>query len=64
MSPPSSKEDVSAESDKDDQSDKNFPHTLDIRDPKQKALYKLYRPEIITPKLRGVELLSMPWYNK
>ncbi|XGW08057.1 hypothetical protein V3C99_010854 [Haemonchus contortus] len=40
------------------------PHVLDMRDPRQRALYKIYRPEIVTPKVRGVELLKMPWYNK
>ncbi|KAK5979420.1 Malic enzyme [Trichostrongylus colubriformis] len=45
-------------------SQEKMPSTLNLKDPKQKALYKLYRPEIVTPKLRGIELLRMPWHNK
>ncbi|WKX96427.1 hypothetical protein Q1695_012682 [Nippostrongylus brasiliensis] len=37
---------------------------FNLDDPQQKALHKLYRPEIVTPKYRGVELLKLPWLNK
>ncbi|KAF8363451.1 men-1 [Pristionchus pacificus] len=36
----------------------------DPDDPKQVALYKLYRPERVTPAKRGVELLKTPRLNK
>ncbi|KAI6173852.1 Malic enzyme [Aphelenchoides besseyi] len=36
----------------------------DLADPEQMELYKLYRPERITPTKRGVELLKMPGLNK
>ncbi|KAK6058735.1 malic enzyme, NAD binding domain protein [Cooperia oncophora] len=59
-----SKESPSNESAEETKREDEGPHTLDLKDPKQKALYKLYRPEIVTPKLRGIELLRMPWHNK
>ncbi|PIO62085.1 malic enzyme, NAD binding domain protein [Teladorsagia circumcincta] len=37
---------------------------LDLSDPKQLALHKLYRPERITPAKRGEELLRTPRLNK
>ncbi|CAD5216490.1 unnamed protein product [Bursaphelenchus xylophilus] len=36
----------------------------DLSDPKQLELYKLYRPERVTPKQRGVDLLKTPGLNK
>ncbi|KAI6205745.1 hypothetical protein M3Y94_00827100 [Aphelenchoides besseyi] len=36
----------------------------DLADPEQMELYKLYRPERLTPTKRGVELLKMPGLNK
>ncbi|GMT14521.1 hypothetical protein PFISCL1PPCAC_5818 [Pristionchus fissidentatus] len=36
----------------------------DPDDPKQVALYKLYRPERVTPAKRGIELLKTPRLNK
>lgn len=36
----------------------------DPDDPKQVALYKLYRPERVTPNKRGIELLKTPRLNK
>ncbi|KAF7639280.1 Malic enzyme [Meloidogyne graminicola] len=35
-----------------------------LDDPKQKALYKLYRAERVTPTVRGVDLLKSPDLNK
>uniref|UniRef100_A0A914MEM6 Malic enzyme n=1 Tax=Meloidogyne incognita TaxID=6306 RepID=A0A914MEM6_MELIC len=35
-----------------------------LDDPKQKALYKLYRAERVTPSVRGVDLLKSPDLNK
>uniref|UniRef100_A0A915LVK5 Uncharacterized protein n=1 Tax=Meloidogyne javanica TaxID=6303 RepID=A0A915LVK5_MELJA len=35
-----------------------------LGDPKQKALYKLYRAERVTPSVRGVDLLKSPDLNK
>ncbi|EYC12302.1 hypothetical protein Y032_0048g1717 [Ancylostoma ceylanicum] len=37
---------------------------IDLSDPKQLALHKLYRPERITPLKRGLELLKTPSLNK
>ncbi|VDM76143.1 unnamed protein product [Strongylus vulgaris] len=37
---------------------------VDLSDPKQMALHKLYRPERVTPSKRGVELLKTPRLNK
>ncbi|VDL85210.1 unnamed protein product [Nippostrongylus brasiliensis] len=37
---------------------------VDLSDPKQMALHKLYRPERITPAKRGEELLKTPRLNK
>ncbi|KAK6737782.1 hypothetical protein RB195_020093 [Necator americanus] len=37
---------------------------VDLNDPKQMALHKLYRPERITPSKRGVDLLKTPHLNK
>ncbi|ETN82826.1 hypothetical protein NECAME_17628 [Necator americanus] len=37
---------------------------VDLSDPKQLALHKLYRPERITPLKRGLELLKTPSLNK
>ena len=36
----------------------------DLNDPKQLELYKLYRPERVTPNKRGVDLLKTPGLNK
>uniref|UniRef100_A0A1I8B317 Malic enzyme n=1 Tax=Meloidogyne hapla TaxID=6305 RepID=A0A1I8B317_MELHA len=36
----------------------------EIKNPKQKALYKLYRAERVTPSVRGVDLLKSPDLNK
>lgn len=36
----------------------------DLNDPKQLELYKLYRPERITPSKRGIDLLKSPGLNK
>lgn len=36
----------------------------DLNNPEEKALYKFYRPERITPNKRGVELLKTPGLNK
>lgn len=36
----------------------------DLNDPKQFALYKLYRPERVTPHKRGIDLLKTPGLNK
>lgn len=36
----------------------------DLSDPKQLELYKLYRPERVTPKQRGIELLKTAGLNK
>ncbi|KAI6243894.1 Malic enzyme [Aphelenchoides fujianensis] len=36
----------------------------DLADPEQMELYKLYRPERLTPHKRGVELLKTPGLNK
>ncbi|KAI1728453.1 malic enzyme, NAD binding domain-containing protein [Ditylenchus destructor] len=41
-----------------------FAREWDQNDPKQKALYKLYRPERITPNKRGVDLIKTPGLNK
>ena len=40
------------------------PKEWDWSDPEQLALYKLYRPERITPHKRGIELLKTPGLNK
>ncbi|KAK5966232.1 Malic enzyme, partial [Trichostrongylus colubriformis] len=37
---------------------------VDLSDPQQMALHKLYRPERVTPHKRGVELLKTPGLNK
>ncbi|EYB99171.1 hypothetical protein Y032_0124g1201 [Ancylostoma ceylanicum] len=37
---------------------------VDLSDPKQMALHKLYRPERVTPAKRGVDLLKTPRLNK
>ncbi|VDL86175.1 unnamed protein product [Nippostrongylus brasiliensis] len=37
---------------------------IDLNDPKQVALHKLYRPERITPKEKGYDLLKNPRLNK
>lgn len=37
---------------------------LDLNDPRQLALHKLYRPERVTPSKRGVDLLKTPSLNK
>uniref|UniRef100_A0A183C2X5 Malic enzyme n=1 Tax=Globodera pallida TaxID=36090 RepID=A0A183C2X5_GLOPA len=36
----------------------------DLNDPEQMRLYKLYRPERVTPCVRGVDLLKDPGLNK
>uniref|UniRef100_A0A915DMN4 Uncharacterized protein n=1 Tax=Ditylenchus dipsaci TaxID=166011 RepID=A0A915DMN4_9BILA len=36
----------------------------DLKDPKQVEMYKLYRPERVTPNKRGVDLLKTPGLNK
>ncbi|KAI1726789.1 malic enzyme, NAD binding domain-containing protein [Ditylenchus destructor] len=41
-----------------------FAREWDQNDPKQKSLYKLYRPERITPNKRGVDLIKTPGLNK
>ena len=40
------------------------PKEWDMSDPEQVSLYKLYRPERITPHKRGIELLKTPGLNK
>ncbi|VDM59798.1 unnamed protein product [Angiostrongylus costaricensis] len=37
---------------------------IDLNDPKQLALHKLYRPERVTPRERGYDLLKNPRLNK
>ncbi|KJH42897.1 malic enzyme, NAD binding domain protein [Dictyocaulus viviparus] len=37
---------------------------VDLNDPKQMALYKLYRPERVTPREKGYDLLKNPRLNK
>lgn len=37
---------------------------VDLSDPKQLALYKLYRPERVTPREKGYDLLKNPRLNK
>jgi hypothetical protein len=36
----------------------------DLSNPEERELYKLYRPERITPHKRGIELLKTPGLNK
>jgi hypothetical protein len=37
---------------------------LDLKDPEEKKLYEVYRPESVTPHQRGVELLHSADLNK
>uniref|UniRef100_A0AC34F2S3 Malic enzyme n=1 Tax=Panagrolaimus sp. ES5 TaxID=591445 RepID=A0AC34F2S3_9BILA len=39
-------------------------HEYDLTDPEVQKLYKLYRPERITPHKRGIEMLKTPSLNK
>lgn len=41
-----------------------YSHNLPPMDEKEMALYKLYRPERVTPKKRSAELLKEPRLNK